>query len=503
MADFRFSLIADFRDRASKAVQALDSKLEGLEQRTEAISRWGRRGLVGLAAGLGIVTAAASEQEEADNKLKSTLESLGEESDQVYQSMKKLAGEMGRATTYGDEQVQMLIAQAYNYGVTSDEMDDFIKNTIGLAEATDMKLTQALRYAKLALEGEYTRLQQQIPQLQTATSESEKLAIVQQVMARGFEQAAAKTETLKGAAGEVKERIGDLMQAFAGAILGTDTWGQSLSRLEAWLNNKAIPAIESWNEDTREWIRFGIKATAVVLGLAAVLNPLVKTIWALTKASAALKAVTPEVWAITAMAAAVFVLAEGMGWLNTSILETTGTLDWFEKRWNLIGRRIAHVVDLVGKAIRKLGQLADIVTPSTWWGGPGPITDAGERIQEWAENAREGLETMPGGKRHHAGERGGRGGGLPRGPGGRVIPPGGMPRAPMGGPLIPQPGFSQGMAKTARDKAQRMGRLNSLMERNMRIVEGLEQQTAEQMAEMERQIRQHNSMLKRLARARR
>jgi hypothetical protein len=123
-----------------------------------------------------------------------------------------LASELQLLTRVGDDETLSLASTLLNFGVAPEKIEPAIRGTIGLATAMRMDLGSAAQNLALAYEGQFTMLARYIPALRTATTDAEKMAIVQGVMARGFEQAQAASGTLAGRWDQLKNRVGDLWE---------------------------------------------------------------------------------------------------------------------------------------------------------------------------------------------------------------------------------------------------------------------------------------------------
>lgn len=158
-------------------------------------------------------------QETADADLLSALKSKTDKSEQYLSILKKEASAIQMVTVVGDEQSEKIMTAAVNMGISIDTVGEATRGAIGLAKkfkTVGLSQETAMKGLALAYKGDFTQLQRYIPALRTATSESEKMKIVQEAMADGFRQATdeAKTQTgqmqqLENAVGDVKEDIGE------------------------------------------------------------------------------------------------------------------------------------------------------------------------------------------------------------------------------------------------------------------------------------------------------
>jgi len=165
---------------------------------------------------------ASNMQEQADNRLINTLKIKGIYTDAYFKKLKDTASAIQKVTTVGDEQSEMLMGLAVNMKVSQDKVIEATQGAIGLASAfKDAGLSQelALKGIALAYQGNFTQLQRYIPELRSAKTEAEKMAILQRNMADGFKLAQEETKTGAGAiiqytniVGDLKEKIGDMVK---------------------------------------------------------------------------------------------------------------------------------------------------------------------------------------------------------------------------------------------------------------------------------------------------
>lgn len=269
----QYGILLKLRDAVSGGLGKINKRIDAFGKRIEGVSRTARRGLLGLAGAFGAVTYASMEQEKADRALSEALKATGQYTDANYESLRAMAGELQNVTIYGDEFIQNLQAQALNLGIQHDQLGEVTRGAIGLATALDMDLKTALRYTALAMQGEYTMLQRYIPELRTAETEAEKLAIVQRMMAQGFEQAKGRAETLSGRLAQLKNRFGDLLQAVGQAIFGTENWGDTIKEVEGKIKG-AIEWVKNLTDEQKQQIVTLAKWGLGIIAVTAALGPL-------------------------------------------------------------------------------------------------------------------------------------------------------------------------------------------------------------------------------------
>ena len=170
-------------------------------------------------AAAGVVVNAYRKQESAEKDLEAALRAHGDAADALLPKLKRNAAAIQDQTGIADESTLALMAQIRNLGVQGDALDQAAKNAIGLAKALKLDSNAAARYTALAMKGEFTILQRYVPALRTATSESEKNAIVTDLMRKGYEQAQMTLNTTAGRWAELKGRIGDTLEKIGEAIV--------------------------------------------------------------------------------------------------------------------------------------------------------------------------------------------------------------------------------------------------------------------------------------------
>jgi len=226
--------------KAQKQTDSLSGQL-GMMAKTAVKSF---AGYVAAAASIGAVISTMKEsinlygeQIQAEQKLAASIRSTGGDVDELLPKYKRIASEIQGITTVGDEATLSLMQQARSLGVTDEQMEEATKGAIGLSKALGIGTQQALRGVANALNGEFTSLQRYIPELRTASTESEKMAIVQKAMADGFKVAKAEADNgygslqqLSNAAGDFKETMGRAVaEGIQPFVTGLTDWISSIA----------------------------------------------------------------------------------------------------------------------------------------------------------------------------------------------------------------------------------------------------------------------------------
>ncbi len=254
-----------------------------LKSNMGAMAKVARRGglIIGaaLAAGFTISTKAAMEQERADVLLAQSLANVGKTSGKAFKDLKLYAAELQKLTKYGDEATQQLMSLGINLGVSSDEIADATKGAIGLTAAMGgkMGLQDAMKNVALALQGEFTMLNRYIPELRSAATESEKMAILQRKMADGFKIAEAEAMTASGRMAQMKNDLGD----------AAETLGMELIPYITKAAKKISELVRKFSNLSSETKATIVKIAAITAGVAAfgvIMPPLIKSVTLLTVA---------------------------------------------------------------------------------------------------------------------------------------------------------------------------------------------------------------------------
>jgi hypothetical protein len=175
---------------------------------------------------------AYGKQVQAESSVRAAIRATGQEADDVFPRYEALARKIQKLTTVGDEASWELIGLATSMGVTDDQMEDTIKGAIGLSDAFGIGTRQALRGVANALEGNFETLQRYIPALRTAETEAEKLRLVQEGMANGFEVSQARAQTAFGAIEQYRNAVGDLREQLGQSVAeGIEPFVRGLQRV--------------------------------------------------------------------------------------------------------------------------------------------------------------------------------------------------------------------------------------------------------------------------------
>lgn len=252
------------------------------------------------------------------------------------------------STVIDDEQVLALQSLGMNMGILDDNINEATKQAIGLSEAFGIDLNSAMKMVAQANEGQYTMLSRYIPALRTATTDSQKLAIMQEAAAKGFEMAGEKANTLTGQLAVNKNLMGDLQEELGKTILQlTEPFVGALNEVTKWFL--------SLDDGTKEFIT----TVGVVAGVS------VTSAVAITGIATAIKAVTvamagnPFGLMLIGVTAVVTAVVSLVGWLNRT-KESIDKLssDDLTKKLKEDEEAFKKLAEKTGVASTKLDELA-------------------------------------------------------------------------------------------------------------------------------------------------
>ena len=197
-------------DVAARKMAAIGKKLESTGKRlTMSVTA----PLVALAA---VSVKAFAEQEQALAKLNSAIQANGKDVQSTMAGYKQFAEELQRTTVIGDETTYGLLQLAET--MQAADPKKAVEGAVALSRALGVNLESAIKMTIQAQQGQFTMLQRYVPALRSATSETEKQAIVQKLFADGMAIAHAETDTASGKLKQLKNTVGDLGEEF-GAII--------------------------------------------------------------------------------------------------------------------------------------------------------------------------------------------------------------------------------------------------------------------------------------------
>jgi phage-related minor tail protein len=157
---------------------------------------------------------AYAEAEASVVKLNAALKATGQFSESTSRDLRDFATEMMRITVVDDDAAVSLLQVGVNMGLTAEQSKEATKGAIGLSRAYGVDLDSAMKAVAGAMQGSTAALSRYMPQLKSATSEADKMRMVQEGLASAFDVAKAETDSVLGTQEQLKNSLGELREAF-------------------------------------------------------------------------------------------------------------------------------------------------------------------------------------------------------------------------------------------------------------------------------------------------
>jgi hypothetical protein len=220
----KVQLQIDAKGNADKKVQSMTGSflkaslaLEGLKIATKAVVDIGKKA---------VETFKAQEQAEA---------ALEAQTGGSIETNKAFASSIQDITTIGDEAILQVQQLGLQMGITNENINQATTDAIGFSESLGVDLKAAMKLVTNAQEGNFSALERYIPALRTATTDAEKMAIVQEKAAKGFDIAQAKAQTFTGMLQQLENAQGDVLESVGRvvSVIGKDFVEGSLNATKA------------------------------------------------------------------------------------------------------------------------------------------------------------------------------------------------------------------------------------------------------------------------------
>lgn len=217
----RLDIVIAAQSRTAAAYSAELSRVRAFAggMRALALSIGGAFAAVGLGAFLRESLKAFGEQEKASAELATSLAFLGERASATQAGVEMMATTLQRSTTVADEATIGLAAYIARVGELSGRpLEEATKAALGLSRALGIDATMAARQYLRALQGTFTTLGRSIPLLQQAKTDAERLAIVNELAAKGLVQLATDAQTSEGRLTQLHNAINDVQETIGEAL---------------------------------------------------------------------------------------------------------------------------------------------------------------------------------------------------------------------------------------------------------------------------------------------
>lgn len=195
---------------------------------------------------IGDSAAAFDVQEEAVRGLTKAIELSGDAVGPTIEQHKEWASAMQASVNVGDEVTLGLMKQASTLGVSNDQLQSVTKAAIGLSEATGQGLAESLKKVVGATNGNANALAELIPAIRGASTEAEKLAIINDVATKGLAQQQERAGTAAGSAQRLANSWGDFQEVIGEALAPVRAFiSTGLAVLVETISTAVIPALQA------------------------------------------------------------------------------------------------------------------------------------------------------------------------------------------------------------------------------------------------------------------
>lgn len=168
---------------------------------------------------IGHAIKAFGEAEAATAGLRSALQSVGADADGVTARMQAVSQQIQQFTVFEDDAVVASSRLAVQMGVGADQLENVAKAAAALGSRFGDDLTQSTQAVVRAMGGQWRELQRLYPEIAAANTQSEKMAILNEKIAQGMDQARDRIHTTMGAWKQFQNVIGDVWEAVGEGIL--------------------------------------------------------------------------------------------------------------------------------------------------------------------------------------------------------------------------------------------------------------------------------------------
>ena len=274
--EFKGDLAKLARDSQKRGKKAGDNFEKGFSNGLSSL----RNRILGIGATLATAFAgrdlirAAAQQEEAVNKLNTSLRQINITSSEASRAFQDYASELQKVTRFGDEAIIEQIAFAQSLGATAEQSLEIVTAATDLSAALNIDLNSAVRNITKTLSGLQGELGETVKEVRVLTKEQLEAGEAITVIANTFRgQALASTRTFSGAVAQLGGVFGDFKESLGAIITTNPIVIASIGRLRDILSN-AISIIAENRMEIEKFVSEGLTgiANAIKTGLPFVKN---------------------------------------------------------------------------------------------------------------------------------------------------------------------------------------------------------------------------------------
>lgn len=153
-------------------------------------------------------------QAEAVDRLSFSLRRAGVSARDAVAGQLEFASALQQVTNVGDETTIALQAQALQLGVSQQDLNQTTMAAVGLSKALGIDLDSAMAKTVDVMKGNTQAFGDMIPELYGVADPFQRLAVINQIAAAGFQESQNETATLRGTMARLSGATGDLMERF-------------------------------------------------------------------------------------------------------------------------------------------------------------------------------------------------------------------------------------------------------------------------------------------------
>jgi len=200
-------------DKASETANGIQSSFAKTGAGAVAAGTLIANGVTAIASKLySMGTAAVANFAEAEAgaiKLKAAIGARGGDVAATFADYDKFASSIQRLTVVDDDAVKGLLQQSEALGVTGNAAKRAAKNAVALQAARGISAQSAIRMTAALEQGNTSLLTRMLPSLRNAKTETEKMAMAQDLLGKMFKVAEAEAGSIKGAYAQMNNAISD------------------------------------------------------------------------------------------------------------------------------------------------------------------------------------------------------------------------------------------------------------------------------------------------------
>lgn len=254
MAEPKIQILITAKDDASKTLQSLQGRIQGMSKQLKIAGVAMMAIGAGIAASLTMALKAAAEEEKGIVRLSIAMRNMGISYDEVKGSLEAWIDTQQQKTAVADSEQRDALSQLIRMTGNLAEAQDKMTLSMDIAAGTGRDLASANQMVMYAMGGNWGMVERYIPALKEAQTEEEKWIKLREMFVG---QAEAYGQTLDGQFKLLMHNIGDLKEAI-GTVL-TPAVQNIINRL-----NEFVMWLKELNPEIIKWSTIALVATSAL-----------------------------------------------------------------------------------------------------------------------------------------------------------------------------------------------------------------------------------------------